>query len=65
MIALCFGSSIDYLHVYLQLNLVDNTDKLSKGTLQRPKHVNSGDQMKGSGTDPQHDEAGIVESSVF
>ncbi|KAG0616217.1 hypothetical protein M758_5G099300 [Ceratodon purpureus] len=39
------------------LNLVERTDKLSKGTLQRPKHVSSGDQMKGSGADAQHDEA--------
>jgi len=36
------------------------TDKLSKGTLQRPKHANSGDKPKGSNTDGQHEEAGII-----
>lgn len=54
-------SLFDYLFVYLQLNLVDITDKQSKGTLQRPKHANSGDKTKGSNTDGQHEEAGKIE----
>lgn len=39
------------------LNLVEMTDKQSKGTLQRPKHVNFGEKTKGDG---QHEEAGNV-----
>lgn len=52
-------TSMDNLHVYLQLNLVDITDRQSKGTLQRPKHAISGDKTKGS-TDGQHEEAGTI-----
>nr|XP_024365668.1 solute carrier family 40 member 3, chloroplastic-like isoform X1 [Physcomitrium patens]XP_024365670.1 solute carrier family 40 member 3, chloroplastic-like isoform X1 [Physcomitrium patens]XP_024365671.1 solute carrier family 40 member 3, chloroplastic-like isoform X1 [Physcomitrium patens]XP_024365672.1 solute carrier family 40 member 3, chloroplastic-like isoform X1 [Physcomitrium patens] len=39
------------------LNLVDSTDRLSKGTLQRPKHANPGDKTKGSTADTHHEEA--------
>lgn len=39
------------------LNLVEMTDKRSKGTLQRPKHINLGEKTKGDG---QHEEAGDV-----
>lgn len=39
------------------LNLVDMTDKQSKGTLQRPKHANPGDKTKGSHAGGLHEEA--------
>ena len=41
----------------MQLTLVELTDKLSKGTLQRPKHL---DKSKNTSSDAQHEEPGIV-----
>lgn len=41
----------------MQLTLVELTDKLSKGTLQRPKHL---DKSKNTTSDAQHEEPGIV-----
>ena len=41
----------------MQLTLVELTDKLSKGTLQRPKHL---DKSKNITSDAQHEEPGIV-----
>lgn len=43
--------------ILMQLTLVELTDKLSKGTLQRPKHL---DKSKNTTSDAQHEEPGIV-----
>nr|PNR27283.1 hypothetical protein PHYPA_029435 [Physcomitrium patens] len=41
----------------LELYLIDSTDRLSKGTLQRPKDANPGYKTKGSTADTHHEEA--------
>ncbi|XP_024376487.1 solute carrier family 40 member 3, chloroplastic isoform X2 [Physcomitrium patens] len=57
---LCVKMTVGVMVVALPilLKLVDATDRLSKGALQRPKHATVGDKIKGSNTDTQHEEAG-------
>lgn len=57
VMSICKHNVLIGFAILIQLTLVELSNKLSKGTLQRPKHL---DKSKNTTFDAQHEELGIV-----